>query len=99
MKMAFIVHADFMHSKVMELLNAKSIDYYTRWTNVVGKGKGTDPHLGQGTFQSTNDVLMIAFEDEAAIDRIIDGIKELNATVKRADDKVRLFQMPLDRIV
>ena len=99
MKMAFIVHADFMHSKVMELLNAKSIDYYTRWTNVVGKGKGTDPHLGQGTFQSTNDVLMIAFEDEAAIDRLIDGIKELNATVKRADDKVRLFQMPLDRIV
>lgn len=99
MKMAFIVHADFMHSRVMELLKAKSIDYYTRWTNVVGKGRGTDPHLGEGTYQSTNDVLMIAFEDEAALERLIEGIRELNATVKRADDKVRLFQMPLDRIV
>ena len=99
MKMAFIVHADFMHPRVMELLNANGIDYYTRWTQVVGKGRGTDPHLGVGTFQATNDVLMIAFEDETHLARLIESIGSLNASVKRADDKVRLFQMPLDRIV
>ena len=99
MKFAFVVHNALYWSNVMELLKEAGIDYYTRWDEVKGKGHGTEPHLGQGSFQSMNSVLMIAFEDEAPLDTLIKLITVANTKIKRADDKVRLFQLPLERIV
>ncbi len=99
MKMAFVVHNEHYSKNVLELLKKNDIDYFTRWDNVVGKGHGTDPHMGSGGFPSTNSVLMIAFEDEGALAKLIDAITAANVNIKRSDDKIRLFQLPLDRIV
>ena len=99
MKMAFVIHNEHYAKNVLELLKKTGIDYFTRWDNAVGKGHGTDPHMGQGSFPSTNSVLMIAFEDEAALNGLIDAITAANVNIKRSDDKIRLFQLPLDRIV
>ena len=99
MKFAFVVHNSLHGPRVTELLKAANIDYYTRWDEVKGKGHGTEPHLGQGSFQSTNSVLMIAFEDEAPLAALIGNITTENAQIKRADDRIRLFQLPLERIV
>jgi len=99
MKLAFLVCNDFFVTRLMDLLHAAGIDYYTRWDNVKGKGHGTDPHLGKGSFGSTNAVLMIAFEDEKPLGKLIDDIERLNAETARRDDHVRLFQLPLERIV
>ena len=83
----------------MDLLKAAGIDYYTRWSGLHGKGRGTDPHLGRGGFPSTNAALMIAFEDEHALEALITRIKAANGDIRRPDDRIRLFQVPLDRIV
>jgi hypothetical protein len=99
MKMAFVVHNEHYGKNVIDLLRKNGIDYFTRWDKAVGKGHGTDPHMGAGGFPSTNSVLMIAFEDEAALAKLIDAIVAANAEIKRSDDKIRLFQLPLDRIV
>lgn len=99
MKMAFVIHNEHYSKNVLELLKKNDIDYFTRWDNVVGKGHGTDPHMGAGGFPSTNSVLMIAFEDEGALAKLIDAITAANVNIKRSDDKIRLFQVPLDRIV
>jgi hypothetical protein len=99
MKMAFIIHNEHYAKNVLDLLKQNGIDYFTRWDNAVGKGHGTDPHLGVGSFPSTNSVLMIAFEDESALAKLIDAISAANINIKRSDDKIRLFQLPLDRIV
>ena len=99
MKFAFVVHNSLHWPRMMELLKAANIDYYTRWDEVKGKGHGTEPHLGQGSFQSTNSVLMIAFEDDAPLAALIENITAENTQIKRADDKIRLFQLPLERIV
>ncbi len=99
MKIAFVVHHELFASRVMELLAAAGIDYYTRWDEVKGKGPGTEPHLGKGGTPSTNSVLMIAFQDEAPLENLIQIISAANAGVKRSDEKIRLFQLPLDRIV
>jgi len=99
MKMAFVVHNEWFAPQVMQLLNAAGIDYYTRWHNVQGKGRGTEPHLGSGSYGSTNTVMMIAFEDEAPLKALIDRITAANETIKRASDKIRLFQVPLEKIV
>ena len=99
MKLAFIVHNEWFATQVMDLLKSADIDYYTRWHNVQGKGHGTEPHLGKGSYGSTNTVLMIAFEDEAPLQRLIKGIEATNESISRASDKIRLFQLPLERIV
>ena len=99
MKMTFIVSNDYFIDRVMQLLKDNGIDYYTSWEHAKGKGKGTEPHLGSGIYGSTNAVIMIAFEDEAALERLIQAITAANREIKRAADRIRLFQWPLDRIV
>ena len=99
MKLAFLVHNEFQSSRVMEILRAAGIDYYTRWEHVTGKGHGTDPHLGAGGFPTTNSVLMIAFPEDGPLETLICEITKANGDVKRSDDRIRLFQLPLERIV
>jgi hypothetical protein len=99
MKFAFIVYTEHYTSQVMELLRACGIDYYTRWDNAKGKGRGTEPHLGAGGFPSTNSVLMIAFQEEAPLEKLIEVITGANAEIKRPSDRIRLFQLPLERMV
>jgi hypothetical protein len=99
MKMAFLVCNEFFIVEVMDLLRSADIDYYTRWDNATGKGRGTEPHLGSGTHGSTNSVLMIAFDDTKPLARLIELIGSLNAKILRPDDRVRLFQVPLELIV
>ena len=42
---------------------------------------------------------MIAFPDEAVLEKLIGLIKAANEEFTRPDDKIRLFQMPLERMV
>ena len=99
MKMVFIMHNDLHTARVMQLLDAAGIDYYTRWDRATGKGHGTEPHLGRGTYSSTNAVMMIAFQEEAPLEALVQAITAANSEIKRAADRIRLFQLPLDRIV
>lgn len=99
MKFAFVVHVEYSARLLMDLLKTLEIDYYTRWDEVKGKGHGTDPHLGAGGFPSTNSVVMIAFEDEKPLERLIEAITAANKDIKRPADRIRLFQLPLERIV
>lgn len=99
MKLAFIVHNEYFTPRVMQLLKDAGIDYYTRWDRVTGKGQGTDPHVGSGSYASTNAVMMIGFREEAPLEELIRRITVANQEITRADDRIRLFQLPLDRLV
>jgi len=99
MKMAFLVCNEVYTSRVMEVLEKHGIDYYTRWEQVKGKGHGTEAHLGTRSFPGMNTMLMIAFTDHDALQQLIENIGETNKGIARADDRIRLFQIPLERIV
>ena len=99
MKMAFIVHNEHFATRVLQLLHEVGIDYFTRWDQAIGKGHGTEPHLGRGSYASTNSVLMIAFQEEAPLESLIQAISKANAEIRRPDDRIRLFQLPLERMV
>ena len=99
MKLAMLVCNSYFVDRVMALLQEAGIDYWTRWDGATGKGHGTEPHLGTGAFGSTNSVLMIAFEDDAPLQSLMNGIEAVNRETRRASDRVRLFQLPLERIV
>ena len=99
MKLAFVVHNELLAPQVLNLMRNAGIDYYTRWDQATGKGRGTEPHLGRGSFGSTNSVIMIAFQEEGPLEALIDQITACNREMKRADDRIRLFQVPLERVV
>jgi len=99
MKIAFLVCNDVYVPRVLKLLGDLNIDYYTRWDRVTGKGHGTEAHLGTRSFPGFNAVLMIAFREEALLEQLIAEIVEANKEILRADDKIRLFQVPLEKIV
>lgn len=99
MKLAFVIHSEYYTTQVMDLLARCGIDYYTRWEQAMGKGHHTEPHLGRGGYPSLNGVLMIGFEDEAPLAALIREIEATNAGIARRADHIRLFQVPLERIV
>jgi hypothetical protein len=99
MKMALVVCNSYFMDRVMKILKENGIDYFTSWDKAKGKGHGTEPHLGAGGYSSTNSVTMIAFEDDAPLEALIRGVREVNQEIRRAADHIRLFQLPLERIV
>jgi hypothetical protein len=99
MKLTFLVYHDILDDRVSKALDELNIDYYTRWEDVKGKGHKTDAHLGNRPFPGYNFVRMIAFVDETILSQLIDKIGILNKLVERDDDKIRLFQVPLERVV
>jgi len=99
MKLAFLIYHDILDDRVTEALKELEIDFYTQWEDVKGKGHKTDAHLGNRPFPGFNFVRMIAFPDESQIERLVIKLNELNTIVERDDDKIRLFQVPLERIV
>ncbi len=99
MKIAFVVHNEHYAERVLDVLRSAGIDYFTRWDRAIGKGPGTEPHLGRGAYASTNSVMMIAFRDEAPLETLVQKINAQNAEIKRPADRIRLFQLPLERIV
>jgi len=99
MKLAFIVHNEYLTPRVMQLLKDAGVDYYTRWDRATGKGHGTEPHAGTGGYSSTNAVLMIAFKEAVPLEKLIGRIIETNLQIPRSDDKIRMFQVPMERLV
>ena len=97
--MALLVCNTFVMDRVMQILKDNGIDYFTTWDGAKGKGHGTEPHLGSRAYGSTNSVTMIAFEEDAPLEALIRAVEGANQDIRRAADHIRLFQLPLDRIV
>lgn len=99
MKLALLVCNSYCMERVMRLLEENGIDYFTSWDHARGKGHGTEPHLGTRGYASTNSVTMIAFEDEIPLEALARSVEAENRGIARAADRIRLFQLPLERIV
>ena len=97
--MALVVCNSFFMDRVMAILKENDIDYFTSWNKATGKGHGTEPLLGSGIYSSTNSVTMIAFDNDEPLNALIRSIEAENAQIRRAADHIRLFQLPLERIV
>ncbi len=99
MKIAFVICNDVYEPRLMESLARVGLDNYACWERVKGKAHGTEPHLGTRSFPGMDAVLMIAIEDDGVLEKLIGEIQQQNTQIPRADDKMRLFQMPLEKII
>lgn len=98
-KMALLVCNSYFLDRLMQVLKDCEIDYFTSWDNARGKGHGTEPHLGNRVYGSTNSVTMIAFEEDAPLEALVRGVEAANREIARAADRIRLFQLPLERVL
>ncbi len=99
MKIVFLVYHDILDDRISNILDELKIDFFTEWENVKGKGHSTDAHLGSRTFPGYNSVRMIAFQEEKVLGKLTEKISSLNSEIVREDDRVRLFQIPLEKII
>lgn len=99
MKIIFLVYHDILEDRVSFLMEELQIDFYTEWENVKGKGHNSDAHLGTRIFPGFNVVKMIAFQEDDILENLVTGINKLNKQIKRDDDFIRLFQLPLERLI
>jgi len=95
MKMLFIVYNEAVDEEVMEIIDTVSIEGYTKWTKVLGKGTTSEPHLMTHIWPKANNVLMIGAEDEQA-DKVTEGVRKLRTKV--GHEGVKAFLMPLETL-
>ena len=99
MKILFIVYHDILEDRMTKLFEDLKIDYFTEWENVKGKGHFSEAHLGTRANPGYNLVRMIAFQEENALNELMERVTKLNSEIIKHDDKIRIFQMPLEKIL
>ena len=99
MKLTFLVYNEYVDTQVKDLLESLAIDYYTRWEQVKGKGHSTEAHTGQPAHSTTNVALMIGIMDERVLEKLIADITRVNQVARLPDERIRLFQVPMERMV
>ena len=79
LKLVLITYNEAIDDEVMELLNNAGIEEYTKWTEVLGKGHTSGPHLLTHVWPKGNHVLMTVIEDDIAR-KLVDAVGELKKT-------------------
>jgi len=64
MKAVLIVHNSAIDVEVNEALESLGIDCYTKFPQVLGKGRLSEPHLGTDVWPGTNTATFVVVESE-----------------------------------
>jgi len=93
--MVLVAYNEAIDDEILELLNAASVDGYTKWTKVLGRGAASGPHLLTHVWPKANNVVAVCAEDEQA-QNILQGVRDLRETVGR--EGVKAFLLPVEAI-
>ncbi len=93
MKLVFITYNEAIDDEVMDVLKVASVEDYTHWTKVLGKGRTSGPHFATHIWPKANNVLMTAVEDEQA-QKVLEGVRTLRQTL--GHEGVKAFVVPLE---
>jgi nitrogen regulatory protein PII len=96
MKLVMIMYNEAINDEVESLLEQNSVDGFTKWTKVYGKGRTSGPHLGTHIWPKVNNVLAVVTEERAA-DKIVQDIRELRKRL--AKEGVKAFMWEIDEVI
>jgi len=82
MKLVVIAYNEALDEEVGELLGENSVEGFTKWTKVYGKGRSSGPHLGTHVWPKANNVLAIVTQDDTA-ERLLNGVRGLRTRLSR----------------
>jgi hypothetical protein len=97
MKMIFVVYSQAADYDVMATFKKAGIKGYTKMEKACGEGIETEPKLHTHTWPGENNVLMIALDDDAALDAVTEKIHMLKGQHPRAG--LKAFVLPMEEIL
>jgi nitrogen regulatory protein PII len=95
MKMVMISYNAALDEDMTEVLEKLEVTGYTKWINVLGRGRTSGEHLGSHVWPGKNCVVSLAV-DERKKKEIIEEVKALRKTLGR--EGIKAFVMPLEEI-
>ena len=99
MKIAVMIYHDVFDDRIVELLDELKIDSYTKWEGVTGKFEGSEPLLGTRSFPGYECVRLLPFRDEEKLNGLITRLEEFNKNAHKSADQIRLYSLPMEKIV
>ncbi len=95
MKAVLIVHNVVIEEQVNDALASVGIDCYTRFTNVLGKGRLSEPHLDTEVWPGVNTGSLIVTDQDSA-EKIMEKIRQMR--VKLGTEGVKAFMWEIEDI-
>jgi hypothetical protein len=95
MKAVLIVHNVAIDRDVNEMLGSAGIDCYTKFTNTLGKGRLSEPHLNIDVWPGTNYGTFVVVE-EAGAGTVMQGVRQLRE--KLGSEGVKAFMWEIEDI-
>ena len=95
MKAILIAHNVAIDAEVSEALNSVGIDCYTKFTNALGKGELSEPHLNTEVWPGVNFGTFVV-TDEAKAKALMRAVRKLRE--KLASEGVKAFMWEIDDI-
>ncbi|HVO74755.1 MAG TPA: hypothetical protein VMT35_12075 [Ignavibacteriaceae bacterium] len=99
MKIAVLIYHDVFDDRVAEILECVKIEAYTKLEQATGKFEGSEPHLGTRTYPGHESVRLIPIRDDERLNKLITLLEEFNKSSVKSADQIRLYSLPLERIV
>jgi hypothetical protein len=97
MKMVFVIYSQAADYDVIAAFKNAGIKGYTKLEKASGEGIETEPKLHTHTWPGENNVLLIALDDDAALDVITAQIRKLKSLHPRAG--LKAFILPMEEIL
>jgi hypothetical protein len=95
MKAVLIMHNVAIDEEVNEMLGSVGIDCYTKFTNTLGKGRLSEPHLGTDVWPGVNYGTFVA-ADEANAKKIMESVRQMRK--KLGSEGVKAFMWEIEDI-
>ncbi len=95
MKAVLIVHNAAIDEEVNEALESAGISCYTKFTNVLGKGKLSEPHLNTDVWPGIN-VGSFAVTEQGRAEAIMDKVRRMRE--KLGSEGLKAFMWEIDGI-
>ncbi len=95
MKAVLIVHNVAIDEQVNEILVSIGIDCYTKFTNTLGKGRLSEPHLNTDVWPGVNYGTFIV-TDQGKSKEIMDKVRQMRG--KLGSEGIKAFMWEVDDI-
>ena len=95
MKAVLIVHNAVIDEEVNEALESAGINCYTKFTNAVGKGEISEPHLNTDVWPGINYGTFVV-TDQAKAEEIIDKVRRMQE--KLGTEGLKAFMWQIDDV-
>jgi nitrogen regulatory protein PII len=92
MKAVLIVHNSAIDSEVTDALSGIGIERYTKFTNALGKGGNSPPHLNTPVWPGLNTVTMVIVEPTKA-ELLMQAIRQMRQKLGTEGIKAFMWQI------